>query len=84
MKRSVFFMLLPLVLALSVISAPVLVISHGINVTTVQGKNVYLYNDYHALVVGVSNYEKWPRLPNSVSDAKEVAAKLRERHLSEL
>ena len=76
MKRSFLFMLLPLVLALPVISSSVFATSRGIRVTTEQGKNVYLYDDYHALVIGVSNYEKWPRLPNAVSDAKEVAAKL--------
>ena len=37
-----------------------------------------LYSGYHALVVGVSNYEKWPRLPNAAKDAKDVAKKLRE------
>lgn len=29
-------------------------------------------------MVGISNYEKWPKLPNAVNDAKEVAAKLTE------
>jgi len=37
-----------------------------------------VYKDYYALVVGIGNYEKWPRLPNAVNDAKEVAAKLKE------
>jgi ketosteroid isomerase-like protein len=29
-------------------------------------------------VVGISDYERWPKLPNAVNDAKEVEAKLRE------
>lgn len=35
------------------------------------------YKDYHALVVGVSNYESWPDLPNAANDAREVAAALK-------
>ena len=36
-----------------------------------------LYSGSHALVVGVSNYEKWPKLPNAVKDAKDVAERLK-------
>ena len=36
-----------------------------------------LYSGYYALVVGVSNYEKWPKLPNAAKDAKDVAEKLK-------
>jgi len=36
--------------------------------------NPFLSKDYHALVVGVSNYNIWPRLPNAVEDAREVAS----------
>jgi len=35
--------------------------------------NPFLSKDYHALVVGVSNYKIWPRMPNAVEDAQEVA-----------
>jgi hypothetical protein len=49
-----------------------------IRVTSKQGQSLYFYTDYHALVVGVSNYEIWPKLPYAVKDAKEVAAKLKE------
>jgi uncharacterized caspase-like protein len=52
--------------------------SRGIRVTAKEGQSLYFYKDYHALVVGISDYEKWPRLPNAVSDAKEVAARLTE------
>jgi len=49
-----------------------------INVLSKEGKKIELYKDYHALVIGVGNYEKWPKLPNAVNDAKEVGAKLTE------
>lgn len=48
----------------------------GIQVKAKSSDRLHLYKDYHALVVGVSNYEKWPRLPNATKDAKEVAEKL--------
>jgi hypothetical protein len=52
--------------------------TRGIKVVSKQGKSLYLYKDYYALIVGVSKYEKWPRLPNATNDAKEVASKLKE------
>ena len=53
-------------------------VTRGIRVIAKTGQSLYLYKNYYALVVGVSNYEKWPRLPNAVNDAKEVASKLKE------
>jgi len=49
----------------------------GIRIVAKSGQSLYLYKDYHALVVGVSDYNKWPDLPNAVKDAKEVASTLR-------
>lgn len=49
----------------------------GIRITATSGESLYLYKDYHALVVGVSEYEKWPDLPNAVKDAREVASILK-------
>ncbi|MFX0198530.1 MAG: caspase domain-containing protein [Candidatus Hodarchaeota archaeon] len=46
--------------------------------TAKEGQSLYLYKDCHALVIGVSNYERWPKLPNAANDAKEVASKLKE------
>ncbi|MBW1780155.1 MAG: caspase family protein [Deltaproteobacteria bacterium] len=43
---------------------------------TVDGgsKVIPLYSGYHALVIGCGDYRKgWPRLPNPVEDAQEVA-----------
>jgi hypothetical protein len=50
--------------------------TRGISVTAKKGQNLYLYKDYHALVVGISNYEKWPDLPSAAKDAEEVASRL--------
>lgn len=49
----------------------------GISVVLKKGKSVNLYKDYHAVVVGISNYEWWPKHHNAVDDAKEVAAELK-------
>jgi uncharacterized caspase-like protein len=52
--------------------------SRGISVTAKKGQSLYLYKDYHALVVGISEYEKWPDLPSAAKDAREVASRLKE------
>ena len=54
----------------------------GINVVKIidaQGKEVGLYHQSHALVIGVSDYtEGWPRLPGVQQDVKAVRAALKE------
>lgn len=53
--------------------------SRGIKVTTEQGEELSLYKEYHALVVGVGDYNAgWPDLPGAVKDCKEVASFLEE------
>ncbi len=52
-------------------------ISLGVHVCSKKGKDLYLYEDYHALVIGVSNYDRWPKLPYATEDAKEVAERLK-------
>ncbi|MBI4233123.1 MAG: SUMF1/EgtB/PvdO family nonheme iron enzyme [Chloroflexi bacterium] len=42
------------------------------------GKEVALYQGSYAVVVGVSNYDYWPDLPNAVRDAEEIGAVLSE------
>jgi hypothetical protein len=69
-----FFLLLILAVPFSSFSTTM----RGISVTAGDAQNLYLYKDYFALVVGVSNYEQWPDLPSAGNDAKEVAAKLKE------
>ena len=51
--------------------------TRGIHVVSKKGQPVHLYKDYYALVIGVSDYEVWPDLPNAVKDAKEVSAALK-------
>jgi len=67
-------------LGLSFFSLPLglLATPRGIRVVPKQGQPLYLYKDYCAIVIGVSDYSQWPKLPNAVEDAKEVAAKLKE------
>ena len=48
-------------------------VSKEIRVVSCGGRSLHFYKDYHALVVGVSNYDKWPPLPNAVRDAREVS-----------
>jgi len=78
MKRFLGF--LPFMFFFLYVALPTFSLSttRGIRVTAKQGQSLYLYKDYYALVIGISNYEKWPRLPNAVNDAKEVASKLEE------
>jgi len=52
--------------------------TRGIKVVSRDGQPLYLYKDYHAVVIGVSDYDHWPKLPNAVKDTEEVADKLRE------
>jgi len=40
-------------------------------------KEIQLYSGYHALVVGISEYDSWPDLPNATKDAQEVAEVLK-------
>jgi uncharacterized caspase-like protein len=78
MKRLVSFLPLSFIFISLILPTPSFSTTRGIRVTGKQGESLYLYKDYHALVVGISDYEKWPRLPNAVNDAKEVASKLKE------
>lgn len=52
-------------------------VQRGIRVKAKSGESFYLYKDYYALVVGVSDYEYWPDLPNAEQDAKEVGDMLK-------
>ena len=78
MKRLLSFLLLLFVFVLFVLPNSSLPTMRGISVTSEQGESLYLYKDYYALVVGISDYDRWPKLPNAVDDAKEVASKLEE------
>ena len=65
------------------VSLPVYATSRGILVKakTSSGspQHIPLYSGYHALIVGCSDYRAgWPRLPNPVADAREVATTLKQ------
>jgi len=77
MKKTIFFIILSLLL-LSLLFPHLFATIRGIRVSAKTGESLYLYKNYYALVVGVSDYERWPKLPNAVNDAKEVASRLKE------
>jgi hypothetical protein len=66
-------LLIPLLPILSDIKAA----TRGIHAVSPEGQSLFLYKDYHALVIGVSNYDHWPKLPHADDDAREVADKLK-------
>jgi len=47
--------------------------TQGIHVALKIVNDLYFYKNHQALVVGINDYEKWPRLPYAVSDARETA-----------
>ncbi|MBW2062717.1 MAG: caspase family protein [Deltaproteobacteria bacterium] len=81
MRQRIIYTFLIVLISVLMSAAPALSATRGlrvINVVTKEGKKIGLYKDYHALVVGVSDYEYWPKLPYTIDDCKEVSAKLRE------
>jgi hypothetical protein len=79
MKRSIQYLMLLLVFLCQALGSDCWAASRkGISFSTDKGKEIYLYRDYYALVIGISNYENWPKLPNAANDAREVAGKLAE------
>ena len=75
-SRNLFVILLLLALLLS--ASHLFAATRGIQVVSKKGQSLYLYKDYHALVIGVGDYDHWPKLANAVKDARKVAAKLKE------
>jgi len=78
MKKTIFFIILPLLSITLLIPDNLCATSRGISIISKHGDTLNLYKDYHALVIGITNYERWPRLPNAVNDAKEVSSKLQD------
>jgi len=74
MKRS-RFSLVPLLLAILLFFPPDLSVA-DITALSKGGQNLLLYKEYYALVIGVSHYEKWPKIPFAIQDAKEVSERL--------
>ena len=73
--RMSWFSLIPVLLGILLLFSPG-VSAVDIIVQSKKGQNLILYKDYYALVIGVSNYQKWPKIPFAVRDAKEVAERL--------
>ena len=71
MKKIVFIVLI-IVTVLSLMSNNLLAEHRGLTIKSKGGEKLSIYNDYHALIIGVSEYDKWPDLPNAVKDAREV------------
>ena len=70
------------VISFGVVSSAVPAVSRGIVVDardpSGSKSQLQLYTGYHALVVGCGDYRAgWPKLPNPVIDAREVAATLK-------
>ncbi|NIO06172.1 MAG: hypothetical protein GTN74_16680 [Proteobacteria bacterium] len=65
-----------LIMAMLTSGGSTLATSRGISIISTEGQSLDLYRDYQAVVVGISNYDWWPKLPYAADDAKEVAAKL--------
>jgi hypothetical protein len=78
MKKRIAFVSLLSLLFLFALPPSSFSTTRGISVTAKKGQNLYLYKDYHALVVGISDCEKWPDLPSAAKDAREVASRLKE------
>jgi formylglycine-generating enzyme required for sulfatase activity len=63
--------------AFPIISSNVSAETESIIATNLKGQRIYLYKNYYALVVGASNYDKWPSLPNAIKDARDLSWLLR-------
>jgi formylglycine-generating enzyme required for sulfatase activity len=70
--------LFPLCILIILSLVPV-VYSGDITVMSQKGEDIYLYSDYYALVVGISNYDKWPDLPHATKNAEEISSLLRKK-----
>ena len=77
MKKPNFFLSFLTLLTVLCITSHLSAATRGLKVVSKDGQDMDLYKDYRAVVVGVSDYEHWPNLPNAVNDAIEVADKLK-------
>ena len=67
---------LPYLLVLLFVPLQLFASTRGISVISKEGKNLYLYKDYYALVVGVSDYEYWPDLQGVEDDVRKTTKAL--------
>jgi hypothetical protein len=78
MKKVLFFTILvwPMIVFLFIPSYS-FGLATGVTVVSKDGRSLRLYNDYQAVVVGVSTYQLWPQLPDVAKDARDVAEGLK-------
>ncbi|MBW1695041.1 MAG: DUF1566 domain-containing protein, partial [Deltaproteobacteria bacterium] len=76
MKNNSAYKVFILFIAILFLPPSVFAVNRGVRIITKQGETVHLYKDYHALVIGITDYDHWPKLPNATKDATEVATKL--------
>jgi hypothetical protein len=77
MKKISFFTFIGILMAVIIFTSPLFAETmRGIRVVSKKGDSIYLYESYHAMVIGITDYEYWPKLPHAIKDAKEVAQKL--------
>ena len=69
------FSLIPLLLGILLSFSPSVSLA-DITALSKGGQSLLLYKDYYALVIGVSNYQKWPKIPFAIQDAGEIAERL--------
>jgi hypothetical protein len=77
MKKIGFFIILSIFVIFLITPVVLSATTRGINVVSKHGQSLYLYKDCQALVIGVSNYAQWPKLPNAVKDAVDVSERLK-------
>ncbi|SVD01142.1 uncharacterized protein METZ01_LOCUS353996, partial [marine metagenome] len=77
MKKTIFFLLL-LVLCLKNLQANTRGIQK-VEIKDISGKTVGLYEESHALVIGVSDYKEWPKLPGVKKDVSNVVFALKQQ-----
>ena len=78
MKRTSLFIALFVFVISSIIALDLSAATRRLTVISKKGQNLPLYDGYHALVVGISDYKEWPDLPYAANDAREVAQRLKE------
>jgi formylglycine-generating enzyme required for sulfatase activity len=75
--RKALFCFLPALMVIPIAGFVDNTAAASLSVKSSDGRQMDLYKDFHALVIGVGNYDHWPSLPNTVKDAKEVSRLLR-------
>ena len=76
MRTTTQLYFLPYLMVLLFVPLQLLASTRGISVVSKEGKSLYLYKDYYALVVGVSDYDYWPDLQGVEDDVRETTKAL--------